>query len=210
VKYAYVDNIKQLPFKGGLGACSCCGSETVAKCGNFKVHHWAHKSRNHCDPWWENEGEWHRKWKNYFPKESQEITFKNSETNERHIADIFINQTIIEVQSYSIKEDEARIRESFYNNMIWVIDGCKNESDKFYFNISLRGAHTEDNYLRKLRWMGRSKILAKWSYSTKPVFIDFGTGLIWNLLSFDPKTKEGLVQAIPKVDFVSRLGGKYT
>ena len=193
-----------------MGVCACCGNETVAKCGNFKVHHWAHKSRKHCDPWWENEGEWHRKWKNYFPAESQEIVFKHPQTNEKHIADIFINQMVIEVQSYSIKEDEARLRETFYNNMVWVIDGCKNEFDKIYFNQSVYTPHTEDVYLRKLRWVGRGKIFAKWSKSTKPVFIDFGTDLIWHLLEFDPKSKQGLVKAIPKEDFVNSMGGKYT
>jgi len=210
VKYSIVNNVKHPPFKGGVGICACCGNETVAKCGNFKVHHWAHKSRKHCDPWWENEGEWHRLWKSYFPVESQEIIFKQPETNEKHIADVYIKQTVIEFQSYSIKEDEARIRESFYNNMVWVVDGCKSEFDKIYFHQSVYTPHTDDVYLRKLRWVGRGKILAKWSKSTKPVFIDFGTDLVWHLLQFDPKTKHGLVKAIPKEDFVNSFGGKYT
>jgi len=205
-----VNNQRHLPFKDGKGICPCCGSETIAKCGSYKVHHWAHKSRKHCDPWWENEGEWHRKWKSYFPDNAQEVVFRQNETGERHIADVFINQTVIEFQSYSIKEDEARLREVFYGNLIWVIDGCRNEFDKYYFNMSICTPHTTDAYLRKFRWCGRGKIFAKWSQSTKPVFLDFGTDLVWHLLSYNAETKEGLTQAIPKESFIKGIGGKYT
>lgn len=210
MKFSLVDGFKAEPFKGGTGICFCCGSKTIAKCGNFKVHHWAHKSKVNCDPWWENEGEWHRKWKNYFHIESQEVVFKQPLSNEKHIADIYSNQTVIEIQSYSIKEDEARLREKFYNHMIWVIDGCKNEFDKIYFNLSLYSPHTEDPSLRQLQWHGRSKILAKWSKSTKPVYFDFGTDIVWHLLQFDINSKKGLVKATSKEFFVNQLGGKYT
>jgi competence protein CoiA len=210
MKFSLVDGFRAEPFKGGTGICFCCGSETIAKCGNFKVHHWAHKSKVNCDPWWENEGEWHRKWKNYFPVESQEIIFSQQITNEKHIADVFINQTVIEIQSYSIKEDEARLRETFYNNMIWIVDGCKNEFDRVNFGLSIYSPHTEDPALRMLRWHGRSKIFAKWCKSPKPVYIDFRTDLVWHLLQFDPRSKKGLVKAIPKETLVNGLGGKYT
>ncbi|WP_331345408.1 competence protein CoiA [Cellvibrio sp. UBA7661] len=210
MKYSIINSERRLPFKDGKGICPCCGGETIAKCGRYKIHHWAHKSRKHCDPWWENEGEWHRKWKSYFPDITQEVVFRRTESGEKHIADVYINQTAIEFQSYSIKEDEARIREAFYNNLIWVIDGCKNEFDKIYFNMSVYTHHTNDAYLRKLRWCGRGKIFAKWSQSTKPVFLDFGTDLVWHLLSYNSKTKEGLIRAISKEIFVNGLGGKYT
>lgn len=210
MKYSLVNGFRAEPFKGGTGTCLCCGSDTIAKCGNFKVHHWAHKSKEYCDPWWENEDEWHRKWKNYFPVESQEIIFKNVITNEKHIADIYINQTVIEIQSYPIKEDEARLREAFYNNMIWIIDGCKNEFDEINFGLSIGSPHTEDPYLRQFKWYGRSKIFAKWSKSTKPVYIDFGSDIVWQLLQFDIKSKKGLVKAIPKETFINWFGGKST
>ena len=210
MKFSLVNGVKTEPFKKGAGTCTCCGSETIAKCGNFKVHHWSHKSKVNCDPWWENEGEWHRKWKNYFPEQLQEITLSQPTTNERHIADVFINNTVIEIQSYSINEDEARLREAFYINMIWVIDGCKNEFDRVNFGLSICSPHTEDPCLHMLNWYGRSKIFAKWSKSTKPVYFDFGTDLVWHLIQFDPNTKKGMVKAISKESFINDLGGKYT
>jgi len=45
----------------------------VAKCGEVRIWHWApHRSRL-CDPWWENETEWHRNWKEQFPVNWQEV-----------------------------------------------------------------------------------------------------------------------------------------
>ena len=69
------------------GICICCGAEMIAKCGSIKVHHWSHKSRKHCDSWWENETQWHRDWKNQFPKEWQEVVHI-ADDGEKHIADI--------------------------------------------------------------------------------------------------------------------------
>ncbi len=211
MRYSYVNNIKVEPAKGLSGICPCCGSETISKCGNYKVHHWAHKNKTQCDPWWENESEWHRAWKNHFPIENQEIVFINNITNEKHIADIHSpTDIVIEIQSYSIDDDEARAREAFYENMIWVVNGCKNDFDRVNFYLSVYHPHTEDRFLRKLRWVGRGKILAKWSYSTKPVYFDFGTDLVWELLKYDVNTKEGLVKAHPKNEFIVNLGGSCT
>ncbi len=41
-----------------------------------------------CDPWWENETEWHRKWKGNFAEEWQEVILTDGITDEKHIADI--------------------------------------------------------------------------------------------------------------------------
>ena len=55
------------------GICQCCGSDLIAKCGTQKIWHWAHKGKRNCDHWWENETQWHRDWKDNFPKEWQEV-----------------------------------------------------------------------------------------------------------------------------------------
>jgi competence protein CoiA len=59
----------------------------VAKCGEVRAPHWAHRSRRECDHWWEPETEWHRAWKNAFPEEWQEIVHW-AEDGEKHIADV--------------------------------------------------------------------------------------------------------------------------
>ena len=45
------------------------------------------KGRRFCDPWWENETEWHRAWKDQFPADWQEIVH-HAEDGEKHIADV--------------------------------------------------------------------------------------------------------------------------
>ena len=86
MRFALSNNERIEPSKGAKGLCPCCGSELVAKCGEIKVHHWSHKKK--CDDhWWENETEWHRNWKNKFPKEWQEI-IQRDESGEKHIADV--------------------------------------------------------------------------------------------------------------------------
>ncbi len=55
MKYALVNGEKKEATKRAKGKCSSCGSNLIAKCGEFKVNHWAHKGNRNCDPWWENE-----------------------------------------------------------------------------------------------------------------------------------------------------------
>jgi len=124
MKYSFVNKIRTEPFKGGKGNCTLCGQETIAKCGTRKVHHWAHKSLKNCDHWWENETEWHRKWKNHFPKEWQEIVHFDEISGEKHIADVKTSiGLVIEFQNSPMSIEELNSREEFYKNMIWIVNG---------------------------------------------------------------------------------------
>ena len=95
----------------------------IAKCGPRIIHHWAHKGQRDCDPWWENETEWHREWKNLFPVSCREITHIASD-GEIHRADIKTPTGIyIEVQHSNMTDAERVSREAFYQNLVWIIDG---------------------------------------------------------------------------------------
>ena len=52
MRFALVDSNKLEATKGVKGICPSCGSELIAKCGNVKINHWAHKGIRNCDPWW--------------------------------------------------------------------------------------------------------------------------------------------------------------
>ena len=105
-----------------LGVCPCCGTEMIAKCGNRKVWHWAHKTKQTCDHWWENETQWHRDWKDQFPVEWQEVVHF-AEDGEKHIADVKTSTgLVIEFQHSSIKREEIEARTHFYKNIIWIVD----------------------------------------------------------------------------------------
>lgn len=79
------------------------------------INHWKHKSLEKCDSWSEPETEWHRGWKNNFPKEFQEVVKFNEVTGEKHIADIHNtnNNLTIEIQHSPITQEEIKSREAF-------------------------------------------------------------------------------------------------
>lgn len=123
MQYALVDGIRREATTGGRGLCPTCGAAMIAKCGPRILHHWAHAGRRDCDPWWENETEWHRTWKNLFPAECREISHVAAD-GEIHRADIKTpTGIVIEVQHSAMTDAERRSREDFYGNLVWVIDG---------------------------------------------------------------------------------------
>ncbi|MFG1351906.1 competence protein CoiA [Xanthobacter autotrophicus] len=110
-------------FPGGRGLCPTCGAAMIAKCGPRILHHWAHAGRKKCDPWWENETEWHRAWKNLFPEACREISH-TAPDGEIHRADIKTpTGIVIEIQHSAMTDAERQSREVFYGNLVWVIDG---------------------------------------------------------------------------------------
>ncbi len=129
--------------KGAKGICPYCQSEVIAKCGEQKIAHWAHKSCKKCDTWHDKETEWHLMWKNYFPEHWQEIIKYDEATGEKHIADVCTEKGfILEFQHSAIKPEERRSRENFYKNMNWVVDGTRLKNDfkrfeKIINNISI-------------------------------------------------------------------------
>ncbi len=112
-------------------------------------------------------------------------------SGELHIADVkTAADLVIEFQRSSIHPDEVRAREDFYGQMIWVIDGQKNEADRFNFR-NMRSNPNSDG-ISQFQWFGRSTLFSRW-HTLKPVFIDFGPGDgFWRILRYDPKSKRGL------------------
>lgn len=103
-----------------------CKAEVVSKCGKKVVWHWAHTSKKHCDLWWENETPWHREWKSRFPGDWQEVIQFDPITGEKHIADVkTASGLVIEFQNSPLSSEELDLREKFYKNIVWVINGAK-------------------------------------------------------------------------------------
>jgi hypothetical protein len=84
MKFALVEGIRQEATAGARGLCPGCSSSVIPKCGEIRLRHWAHLSTMVCDPWREPETEWHRGWKDEFPKEWQEVWHRAS-SGEIHI-----------------------------------------------------------------------------------------------------------------------------
>jgi len=125
LQYALVDQERREAFPAGHGLCPSCGAAMVAKCGPRVMHHWAHAGRQNCDPWWENETAWHRAWKALFPDTWREVSHVTPD-GEIHRADIkTATGIVIEIQHSSISDAERLSRESFYGNLVWVVDGLR-------------------------------------------------------------------------------------
>ena len=119
-------------YSGQRATCPLCEGTMVAKCGEIYVWHWQHHFDSNCDPWKEHETEWHREWKAKFPDSWQEVIIESY--GGKHIADIKTpNGIVIEFQNSSISPSTIRIREEFYEKMIWVVNA---ESFKNHFAVS--------------------------------------------------------------------------
>lgn len=182
MQFALVDGIRARPAKGLRGECQYCREGMVAKCGRFRVWHWAHLPRPNCDPWWGGETDWHRNWKNRFPDEWQEVVHFDEETGEKHIADVKTpHGLVIEFQHSPMHFDEMVSRESFYDNMIWIVDGDRGSTDPGVFSVGL--SRRDPLNFRPLilgaKWWGRSGLLRRWSEASAPVYIDFGYMGLW-------------------------------
>ena len=156
MQYALKDSLKTKaqPFQKAL--CPQCGDEVIAKCGQIKIWHWAHKI-NDCDKWWESEGEWHLYWKKDIPVDKCEVTIG------KHRADIITSENeVLELQNSPISMDEIRERESFYGNMVWLINA---EVFRHNFNLDKR----EHYVVFKWKWPRKS-----FQAFTKPLYLDFG------------------------------------
>jgi hypothetical protein len=157
----------------------------VARCGEVRIKHWAHKGTRRCDSWWENETEWHRNWKNQFPSDWQEIV-QYAEDGEKHIADLKTQEGwVIEFQHSYIKPEERRSREAFYQKLIWVVDGTRRVSDKkrFFEVLGDGDSSFNKNYPSLKSTFPEGALLRDWIDSNTHVFFDFGDEDLWWLLS---------------------------
>ena len=189
MKFALVDNQKKEAEKGLKGLCPICQQPVIAKCGKFKINHWAHKSLKHCDNWWENETEWHRQWKNTFPLEWQEIVSIDEKTGEKHIADIKTNSgMVVEFQHSNISEEERISREKFYKNMIWIVDGTRRKRDFAHFYEAFEYGNiwrAGKNCLLYVLEHGLCRLPKEWQSSNVPVLFDFKGLLDKNEVEYD-------------------------
>jgi hypothetical protein len=173
MKYALVNDLRTEANKSSKGLCPFCGSELIAKCGEQKINHWAHKATRLCDSWWEPETIWHRSWKNQFPEEWQENALIDEKTGEKHIADIQTAQgLVIEFQHSFITPEERKSREQFYNNLVWVVDGTRLKRDyqRFIKGRDIFKSEIKDIYSVQYP---EEYFPKSWIKSSVPVIFDF-------------------------------------
>ena len=196
MKYSLVNGERREAHPDLSGKCQTCGVQTIAKCGEVKIWHWAHSGKRMCDSWWENETEWHRSWKGQFPNDWQEH-IHIAENGEKHIADVkTIKDWVIEFQHSYINPQERRARNEFYKKLVWVVDGTRRKKDKSKFFESLTevatvsNAHSPVRKIFQVLW-DDCALFKEWFGSPTPVFFDFGKEdpMLWCLLPLSRNSK---------------------
>lgn len=175
MKFAIVNGVRTEAQPSMHGECIGCGGPAIARCGDVRTWHWAHRGTRRCDLWWENETEWHRAWKDLFPAECQEIRHKAAD-GEWHIADVKTRDGwILEFQHSHLKPDERRSREEFYQTLIWIVDGTRRQHDHSSFLKSTWKGTPLIPFSSTLRVPApKGALLRDWRGSPAHVFFDFG------------------------------------
>jgi len=176
---AIVNNERALPSPRATGSCPKCGGPVIAKCGDIKVHHWAHRGRTSCDHGRDQRTPWHHAWQNMFPTDWLERRHC-AESGEIHIADVRTERgLIIEVQHSPLRAEEISAREGFYRNMVWVVNGARVQADLLRFLKGSRSASSPWRHAFYLVSAPERFFPQAWLKCRKPVFFDFENG--WKL-----------------------------
>ena len=177
MRFALVDDKREEARRGLEGLCPYCRQKVITKCGDLRIHHWAHyNNRLKCDSWWEPETEWHRTWKNEFPEEWQEVVLIDETSSEKHVADVQTEHGIVvEFQHSHIQRAERISREQFYKNMFWVVDASRLKRVFLRFRKGFKDSagktSIEGFYLVQSPEICFPK---NWVESNVPVVFDFG------------------------------------
>ena len=164
--------------------CNFCHEKVIAKKGSIVVHHYAHSPNSTClftkkEP----KTQWHQFWQENIKSDYLEKII--TKDNKKHIADIInTTNTVIEIQHSNISLTDAFDRESFYNNMIWILDGNNRYHDtskEVTETISVSFEFTQNN--TKYYMIKSTKKF--WSYLQKPKYIDTSLGLLHVIRSYN-------------------------
>jgi competence protein CoiA len=174
MRFALVGSELNEAQPGSKGICPGCNQPVLAKCGTERINHWAHLRSTICDSWWEPETEWHREWKNHFPKEWQETFLPDKVTGEKHMADVRTGHgLVLEFQHSHIDPQERISREKFYGNILWVVDGTRLKRDFTRFHkgkTNFIPAHRPGLFIAQFP---DECFPSTWLNSLAPVFFDF-------------------------------------
>lgn len=113
------DNQKISATPNAVAFCPICNTLLKPKCGAINRWHFAHTTKENCDPWYEPESDWHRDWKRFVDNNHREVVIVRN--GKKHIADITTGIVIIELQHSHLSFTDRIEREEFYKNMIWIV-----------------------------------------------------------------------------------------
>lgn len=173
MQYAMLGNQKCEAAPGLYGVCRGCENRVLAKCGTQHVRHWTHIGKITCDFEREPETEWHRNWKSHYATKWQ-VVIRRAENGEKDIADVLTEHgLVIEFQHSPLHPNERVSRESFYPNMVWVVNGTRLKRTWTKFlqgQQSWRSTHWQGYFITHFP---EESFPDEWLASTVPVLFDF-------------------------------------
>lgn len=189
-----------------IGLCPLCNGQLRAYKGQKNRAHWRHVGLEECDPWHEGKTPWHMGWQDKFDRTWQEVPMRNE--TERHFADVRTPAGIVVEFQHSPMDPETRkIRENFYGNMIWVIDGDAKKRTLDRFQKEQKGRVEQLPKTRVLLAREVESCLpAEWCESDKPVLFDFRI-VPWLIALLPQRTSDGrrVMNIIGRDELVARL-----
>jgi competence protein CoiA len=205
MKFALVNGEAHEAQPGLSGECPACAHPMVAKCGEVRIRHWAHRGGRWCDPWWEPESEWHRNWKNQFPDAWQEVIHV-APNGTKHIADVKTEHGwVIEFQHSHLEHEERRSRDAFYRQLVWVVDATRRKTDAARFSKAWDASVAVAPAVQRL-FVEDCALLREWSGSSAPIFLDFGGPKLCWLLP-NGRNASAYVTLFPRDQFIFLLRG---
>jgi hypothetical protein len=104
--------------------CPFCKNLVILKAGSIKIHHFAHTQLFDCKNDDSEMSEWHVEWQKSFGLENAEEILNIGKYF--HIADINLNNVVVEFQHSPITYKEAKKRTVFYTQdkrkLFWIFD----------------------------------------------------------------------------------------
>ena len=145
--------------------CPACKMPVIQKHGKIMAHHFAHKAKDTCDPWYSGKtSPWHKEMQNLFPPHCQEVVVCDNKSGEYHIADVVFKgpsrSCVIEFQHSSISYNDFVARSDFYINqgyyIIWVFDFCTITPQKEMYYTE--DSQEENPDLFQVVWPGKDRL----------------------------------------------------
>ena len=118
-------------ISGDMYYCQICNQPMIQRHCTIRIDHFAHYSPHGrpdivpcSDRWGYDKTDWHMQWQKRFPADNMERVLEYH--GEKHIADILLNDIVVEFQHSAISLDEFNERNEFYTKLgykvIWVFD----------------------------------------------------------------------------------------
>lgn len=112
--------------------CPICNSPMILKMGPVKAHHYAHARNFICLDYWKyDSSDWRFDSISRFSKEYQERVINSDGT--KHIADVLIDDCVIEFQQGNLTQKEFMERNRFFKDLglkaLWLFDVRKEYKD---------------------------------------------------------------------------------